>query len=404
MERHFLLFNLLTFLLVFATPTRAVLYKWVDDDGNIHYSDEQPSEAKQITTIIDYTATESKLSPTDTPLIKPYDKYVKKLLLLDTEYLWKKPSHKSKSVRLGVFSTGTGCTSVGAIKSHEIATRHSSLFPEEYRLAFRIKDVVQNLGYAADRTDKRLLEIDEIGLGGLILRSTIIAMKFHTCAPGIKKQAIQRPIEDLALHRFKRHRIELKISWELRSRDDKRVLYQTVTSGRYSAWHKLTRSQIAVEKAVESATLNLFSDSKFVDKLFTAENITTHTPEKPVTSKPSFAEDLVIQAHASQVLVGLSTLKIHVAQYFLINNEWPISLYDMNLSENMFRDSRTISRVGFKSDGSIVAELRELFGAGKTLSMTPSQDALETGLMRWSCSSNLPMNYMGSLFATCHPK
>ena len=401
MKPQFILFNLLTFLLLFATPSRAELYKWLDDDGNTHYSDEPPSVAKEITTIIE---TESNLFTTDAPLTKPYDRNVTKLLLLDTEYLWKKLSHKGKSVRLGVFSTGTGCTSVGAIKSHEIVTRHSSLFPEEYRLAFRIKDVVQNLGYAADRTDKRLLEFDEIGLGGLVLRSTIIAMKFHTCAPGIKKQAILKSIEDLALHRFKRHRIELKINWELRSRDDKRTLYQTVTSGRYSAWHKLTRPQIAVEKAVELATLNLFRDSKFVYKLFIAEGITTHTPEKPVTSKPNFSEDLVIQARASQVLVELSTLKIHVAQYFLINNEWPISLHDMNLSEDMFRDSRTISRVGFKSDGSIVAELHTIFGAGKTLSLTPSQNAIETRLMRWACSSNLPMNYMGSLFPICQSK
>ena len=100
MKRQFLLFNLLIFLFVFDTPTQAEFYNWVDDDGKIHYSDEPPSNAKQITTIIDNTATESKLSPTDTPLIKPYDKYVKKLLLLDTEYLWK--NHRTKANQSGL--------------------------------------------------------------------------------------------------------------------------------------------------------------------------------------------------------------------------------------------------------------------------------------------------------------
>jgi len=138
MGRRFLLIGLVSLLAVITTPTWAELYKWVDDDGNVHYSDELPSTAKQTTTIIDDTANESRLSTAGTPLIKPYDRNVAKLLLLDTEYLWKQPSHKGKSVKLGVFSTGTGCTSVGAIKSHEIASRHASLFPDEYRLTFRI--------------------------------------------------------------------------------------------------------------------------------------------------------------------------------------------------------------------------------------------------------------------------
>jgi len=229
-------------------------------------------------------------------------------------------------------------------------------------------------------------------------------MKFQTCAPGIIKKAIQKPIQELSLHRFKRHRIELKISWELQNRHDRRVLYKTITSGRHNAWHKSTRPQIAVEQAVESSTLKLFSDPNFVDKLFTTERVTTRTPEEPVSPKSSFAEDLVIQTHATQAFHELSPLKIHIAQYFLINHEWPINLYDMNLSEDMFRDSNSIARVRFKSDGSIVAELGALFGANKTLSITPSQDALETGSIRWSCSSNLPMNHMGSLLAICQSK
>ena len=131
MRQYFLFLNLLALLLVCATSANAELYKWVDDEGNIHYSDEQPSTTKQTVTVIDESAAESLAPATDRPITRPYDKQVTKLHLLDTQYLWKQPSHKGKSIKLGIFSTGTGCTSVGAIKSHEVISRHSSFFPEE---------------------------------------------------------------------------------------------------------------------------------------------------------------------------------------------------------------------------------------------------------------------------------
>ena len=393
-------------LIVFSEISNAELYKWVDDDGNTHYSDKVPEKNTNSEAIPVTINTPSSQRPASGKVIlKPYEKAAKKLHILDTTYLWKKESYKAKTVKLGVYNTGRGCTSRGAINTPDVFIHHEDLLPNETAMAYRIRKTINGLDYDSERTGKRELIPRLKKTNGLSLRSEMVQMDFSTCAPRVSQKNQLTRISKLPINKFSKHRLKLQILWTLKSNRDQDLIYQTTTEGHYNGWQKSGSSRKAVENAIESSVLKLFSDQSFVDKiLLNDSSITTEIPaqetETPVP--PVNTEiDYVMRALTGQAFYELSPLKIYLIQFYQMQNEWPGSLQDMQLSERMYAGSKTISHVSFEPDGSIAAELTEVFGANKTMTIYPVQDSLDTGWVRWNCSTNLPFSALPALPAVC---
>ena len=120
-----------------AFNAQAQLYKWVDEEGNVHFSDQPPADENDSSVVPDPqpqsgSSTSRKLGAGQ-PLIRPYDKEVRKLHLPDVRYLWKSTSHARISTKVGVYHTGKACTTRGAIKAPEVFVSHASLLPSETR-------------------------------------------------------------------------------------------------------------------------------------------------------------------------------------------------------------------------------------------------------------------------------
>ena len=105
-----ILAGILTGAMVFNA--QAQLYKWVDDAGNVHYSDQQPAEDAESSVVAD-PQPQSNSSSTATsvqPLIRPYDRKARKLHLSDVRYRWKAESHSGTTSKVGVYHTGRAST------------------------------------------------------------------------------------------------------------------------------------------------------------------------------------------------------------------------------------------------------------------------------------------------------
>ena len=258
-------------LLSFASP--AQLFKWVDENGKIHYSDKNPGDAidSKVVTSNDKNGGQATTA-TLKPIIRPYEKISRKLHLLDTRYLWKKESEVNRTSKVGVYHSGKGCVSRGAINTPDVFVHHRSLFPAESKLTSRTSKIISGMDYEAERTEKYRLLGRLRKTGGLSLHAEIISMDFNTCAPALHKSERLGPIDKIAVHRFTKNRVKLEVNWQLRTNRDQDVIYEAITPGSYNGWNQSSSPQAAITNAMESAVLTLFSDSDFVDKILVEED------------------------------------------------------------------------------------------------------------------------------------
>lgn len=283
----------LTLLALASFNAQAQLYKWVDENGKIHYSDKDPGDEANTRVIPQNQNSGSQYQHASTtsakPVIRPYEKTARKLHLLDTRYLWKSESHVNETIKIGVYHTGKGCTSRGAMNTPDIFVYHKSLFPSEADLTYRINKIINGLDYDSERTEKYRLLGRLKKTGGLSLHAEIVAMDFNSCAPGIRKSERLKKIESIAAHRFTKNRVKLQVNWQLRTNRDQDVIYETTTTGNYNGWNQSTGSQAAIGNALESAVLMLFSDQSFITRILVEEDGTgledlQHTRLAPINS------------------------------------------------------------------------------------------------------------------------
>ena len=283
----------LTLLALASFNAQAQLYKWVDENGKIHYSDKVPGDETDTRVIPQDRNSGSQYPQASTgsakPVIRPYEKTARKLHLLDTRYLWKSESHVNQTIKIGVYHTGKACTSRGAMRTPDIFVYHKSLFPSEADLTYRINKIINGLDYDSERTEKYRLLARLKKTGGLSLHAEIVALDFNTCAPGIRKGESLKKIESIAAHRFTKNRVKLQVNWQLRTNRDQDVIYATTTAGNYNGWSQSTTSQAAIGNALEAAVLTLFSDQSFISRILVEEDGIgledfQHTSLKPINS------------------------------------------------------------------------------------------------------------------------
>jgi hypothetical protein len=266
-------------LIIFALASfgsQAELFKWVDENGKIHYSDKNPGETIDSKVIPKKDRTgdnyQQATSTALKPIIRPYEKTARKLHLLDTRYLWKKESEVNQTSKIGVYHTGKGCTTRGAMNTPDVFIHHRSLFPDESRLAHQINKIINGLDYESEKTEKYRLLGRLKKTGGLSLHAEIIAMDLNACAPNIRKSERLGPIDKISANRFTKNRVRLKVNWQLKTNRDQDVIYEAVTPGSYNVWNQASSSSAAIGNALESAVLTLFSDQDFINKILVEED------------------------------------------------------------------------------------------------------------------------------------
>jgi len=393
---------LLIALALVSWNSQAQLYKWIDKNGDVHFSDTAPANKLESSVIpgetenrVQYPGTPKA---TARPIIRSYDKPVHKLHLPDTRYLWKNDLQVRQSEKIGIYHVGKACTTRGAIKAPDVFIRHKLLLPTEIELTHSIKRVIKGLEYEAERTEQSRLQ-DRLKItGGLSLHAEITAMNFKACAPNISDSSRLKPVETIPAHRFKKSRVRLRVQWQLRDDRDRNILYEAATDGEYNGWNQRNSPRHAIGSAVEAAVLNLFSDQDFIARLVDGKADSTPVSSKSDSSKInrklSITDLHLRRAQAVQVLVEINALRVGSVQHYAMEGAWPGDLSVIGYTESMFYDSDTIASVSLKSDGSIVAELKELFGDDKIITLQPEVNDGNSTLSRWHCTSNLDLTYL----------
>jgi len=241
-------------------------------------------------------------------------------------------------------------------------------------------------------------------LGGYSLHAEFVDLRFDSCAPDLNEDVVFSS-RKLSASQFKRHRAIVTVNWKLVGANNNDILFQKVTEGLADSWLVNSKGNRILSMAIENATTQLFASQEFVanlvldseeekgffNNLFSFMN---KDDEADSGAEQSPANRYVLQAHAAQAFSEINTLKIGSVQHFMMEGDWPDSLSAMGFSETSFNNSETISYVNLQPDGSMVVELKELFGDDKVITLSPEIDDGSMSMNRWHCSSNLAQGYL----------
>lgn len=100
----------------------------------------------------------------------------------------------------------------------------------------------------------------------------------------------------------------------------------------------------------------------------------------------SLDEMIKMRGRLAEGLASLSTIKMAITEYQAMQADWPHSLQDIGFdSERM--NSQYIENVGVGQNGAIIANLRENFGEGKIIVLTP-RNVMDGTQLEWDCAAN----------------
>ncbi|MDJ0834282.1 MAG: DUF4124 domain-containing protein [Gammaproteobacteria bacterium] len=415
------LVGLLWILLLPVAQVNAELYKWVDEQGNTHYSDKNPA-TDNLTTITPTTTTPDRSfnkATENNAIILPDGKPSRPLIITDVEYHWRKAPQTNQSTKLGVYYIGTHCSPRGAITSPEVYSYHSRLFPSESSIRLSLLRAIENLGYAADFTTDLFLQQKLAQANGLYLKAVIMDMYLESCA-AMRDSQRYLSAKQLRPSFFLKNRVQLSVSWQLFDHPGKAPLFETQTTGYYDNWKSNANAARVIERAFATATINLFSDASFIQQVLKVpEPQLTATPKPaPSSARPptrqepgllsrvfsyfssdsdssiseTMTDNFAQKAKLSNVLVEITTVKMGATEYYLQHNKWPIK-EEIGLQDAMFKNHKLISALVIRYDGTIEVRLKDdEFGPGRKLLLSPNTKAFENNNslnLDWQCYTNL---------------
>lgn len=200
------------------------------------------------------------------------------------------------------------------------------------------------------------------------------------------------------------HRAGLRIHWRLLGGNDE-LLFEKTTAGVVDSWLLNSSGDKVLSLAVANATSELFALPEFVANLslppgdeggFFSNLMGYFGSDGGEASGATerIANRFALQAHAAQAFSELTVLKVGAIEHFMMQGEWPDNLSQLGFSEIGFNKSETIDYISFQPDGSMVVELREIFGSDRIITLRPDTDDGNLSMNHWDCSSNLKQDYL----------
>jgi len=149
----------------------------------------------------------------------------------------------------------------------------------------------------------------------------------------------------------------------------------------------------------------IFSDTEcptetevLTEKTLKAGSLTGHIGQGPYSDGQdniSLADMLKLRTQLTEVLTALAPIKTASTEYHLSQNAWPPYLETLGFDPARMNNAH-IKTVLLSRSGSIIARLREEFGDGKMVVLTP-HEAMDGTQVEWDCAANFSPLIMNEL-------
>ena len=266
-------------LVLISFAAQSAMYKWVDEDGNIHYSDENPAEKSESVEAIERSSSTKRLTPYKKfkQIIRSPGVSAEPIYLNEIRYIWNRPSEANKSRKVGAYHLGKDCKPRGAIKMPRASSVQIGFFSDEKDMTRHAHRIIQKMDYpltlVSDIRDASILR--DVKQSGLILDGEIVVMDYKACALGVENLERYGSAEQIPYREFMKHRLRIEIRWVLKRGSEGPVIFEATGIGDYSNWKTGSSGGLSINQppgqafkfAMNKATMALYSDREFVGKI-----------------------------------------------------------------------------------------------------------------------------------------
>lgn len=239
-------------IILFNLNVQAKAYRWVDNNGNVHYSDRKP---RGKTNNIKTTLVKIKANSTSLPAVTiekpiPYNNSTPsqaiKLGILEL----KLPGANYRDIKVGNTYRGKNCNK----KTGKMYWVKGNGYMDDFRMSKVLLNVFNHAGYRLYSENSGLVQPNS----RLLLKTRVIKIRLDRCK---KLDAFRKVSKDNTY---------LKIKWILEDRLSRKVLFKGISEGRYEGFSHPARkggTAQALDRAFTIASNNILANKTFVKLL-----------------------------------------------------------------------------------------------------------------------------------------
>ncbi len=393
-------------LLAALAPAYSQIYKWVDEQGRVRYSDKKPDDQA---TSVAIKPPGLPTPPTLEPLNPRYHQGRQPSRWLyfypPVLALAKEAADDESDVRLFF---GEDCVSPLPLEWRDFSERYDSFLPRWNYVMNQVDNSVQRLGYrfAPGFPHKIARQLEKNR--GLLLEAAIVDIHLNACAPQLvknvgRRRQIVKYSQDLtgfSLPAFTRVQNLIKVRWTLRENPSSEPIFVAFSDG-VSATKLRTEGTVskAIIQSFRDALLRLFSQLAFVDHLNQDAELGAQAIPKAIVMRPgaiqrgalgkladNMGRNYLKRAEFAKILSIISPLKMMVTEYYMREGQWPTDVGDIAVESHHLTEPGLIDAVNIAHEGTISIDIASAFGENAVIWLTPVDKQLR---LDWRCMTNV---------------
>lgn len=371
---------------VFSPAIGAQVYSWQDSEGRTHYSDKP----------LDANAREQSLDIGDMPAMRVLEPVAP--LVFDDSYvppLVSDPRYRlEQNNKIAYFYFGGDCVSPTRLDYQELKQRYRHALPPADDLRRDLAAVLQRSFARGVKTVGNQNAALMPNKAAPYLQANITDMRINACSPAVPRQVPADALSVFSLGMFKRSNVWLQVTWSLVSRETGATLATVVTEGASEnpAGERKGIPQV-IDQAFRDAATRLLHESSVIDKLqrqHRQQPLPAQMPEdRNGPSVPEGYKGLLVNANLAKVLSSLAQVRFRLTDYFVRNNEWPVSLDEIEHHGQSLAATGLVDSLELRYAGILHVNLKEAeFPGDQVLQMVPTWDS-DSGQLFWDCRTTV---------------
>ncbi|MBR9805252.1 DUF4124 domain-containing protein [bacterium] len=388
---------------LFSVSSNAELYRWVDENGKTHFSDQPPQNADIASTVVDIDDTDEAVDIDDAAVKRSDDQASRMLLITDADALWNRSIVEKQHI--GLYYLGKECAISTTMVLPDAKDMHRDMFPSNSSLSTTVVSAMRSFRYPARRNyGQKIRSLSD----AYTLDLTVENIDMAVCISG-RSSLANINLEKISSAAFKKHRMTLTTTWILRDANEQKLFTGTF-KGHSNLWQGRHHLHVGYRNAIKHAVAQLLADETFNELILTlppekaSESAVNDEPESPLqigenADKPSGIGELTglftgyfKQSQFSKVLQIVQPAKMGVTEYYMMHGQWPSHIGELQGVPTAHASSG-VNQVSIEREGTIVLDLDEKFGNDARLYMRPLVDD-SASLIDWQCESNVDPAYI----------
>lgn len=396
--------------LAMSGAVQAQMYKWTDANGQVHYSDNKPSNSQNDKSLQVLDNAKSPSTTTATLKAREPSKLARPIMIRPPKLPWGDGDTNivgDQAEHVGLYHFGSACVSPTAMVLPDALIRHPRFFPTAHTIGYEVVRTLDKKNYKAlwHPVHKNLNR--ERFHDGIVIDIRIPKLKYQVCYKSKTRNYRNTSINKLTEDKFTYKKLALTAVWDVSTANGEPLAsFTTKVNGR--AWIHDSGYASTFARTLDRALAQLFSQTDFqallydgyegplpepnnrsaeesvLESIMDRSNSLFLSVQQQVAAYAGFSK----QAKLTEVFAITQQVKTRMTEHYMTHDLWPGSLEQLGISSSSYAaDSDILDAIYTSIDGTITMELSDSYGEEPLIEFRPNVSV--NSMLSWHCASNL---------------